>query len=215
MTESAISTLMVFLNVAPIGLYFLVLGLVNSHSRPHRVSSRTDFIALTSVMIPLLFWPVPAMVVSRLWILLGLGLCAAIIAFVRLLPAHDAGWVVYNLSESRFRRAMETALSGLGLSGRWDGRTWQESGGGLRVDYSCLTVLRNVSVNIHAATPELRQRADELALRLDRQFDRFEQLPSMSGACLLVLGIGLMVVPLWLLGHHAQDVAATVARLWQ
>lgn len=214
MSDAAITCLMIFLNVAPIGLYFLILGLVNSHARPHRVSSRADFVALTSVMIPLLFWPIPALVVSRMWWLLAVGLCAAVIAFVRLLPRRDAGWVVYNLSEGRWRRTLENACRGAGLQGEWSGRTWREASGAMSLTYNYLSVLRNVSVNVDAASQAARGRADELARRLDEQFLSIEQLPSTSGACLLVLGVMLMVVPLWVLGQHAQDVAATVARLW-
>src|SRR5262245_6602083 len=71
-SDPAVSALLVFLNVAPIALYFLVLGLVNSHARPYRISSRSDFVALTSVIVPFLFWPVPSLVVSGLWWLLAL-----------------------------------------------------------------------------------------------------------------------------------------------
>ena len=34
-----------------------------------------------------------------------------------------------------------------------------------------------------------------------------------TGACLWVLGISLMILPLWILGRHLPDVASALARL--
>ena len=93
--DPAVRALLLFLNVAPIALYFLFLGLVNSHARPHRVSSRADFVALTSVMVPVLFWPVPALVVSGLWWLMILEVAAATWAFLHLLPRRH-GMVLHR-----------------------------------------------------------------------------------------------------------------------
>ena len=40
-----------------------------------------------------------------------------------------------------------------------------------------------------------------------------EQLPSATGACLWVLGISMMILPLWIVGHHLPNVASALARL--
>lgn len=214
MPDPAVTCLLLLLNVAPLGFYFLVLGLVNSHARPHCISSRVDFLALTCVMMPLLFWPVPALLSARLWWPLAIGGAVAAALFVRLLPRHGEGWVIYNISEGRWRRALESAAASAGLCGDWNGRAWQTKDGRVSLQYNYLSVLSNVSVNVRRSSEGNSDDMSRLADQLDRQFERAEQMPSTSGACLLVLGVALMVVPLWILGQHASDVAASVARLW-
>jgi hypothetical protein len=96
-----VDVLMLVANVAPVALYFLVLGLVNSHARPYLITSRSDFIVLTSVLVPVLMWPVPGFAqAGMIWILV-VGLCMALAVFLWLLPSQHAGFVVYNISESR------------------------------------------------------------------------------------------------------------------
>jgi len=213
-TDPALKSLLIFLNVVPIALYFLYLGLLNSNARPRRVSSRCDFLTLTTVVVPLLFWPVPALAVHRLWWLLAIGLALVGWAFVRLLPARDAGWVVYNVSEGRWRSAIVNALESVGLSGDWKGRTWREQHGRLTLAYSTFPLLRNISVTIDANETEFAHLRERLGESVDRQLARYEQLPSFSGACLWLLGVSLMVFPLWIMGRHAHDVVAAVARLF-
>ena len=53
-----ILVLKLVLNIAPPALYFVILGLVNSQSRPHLISSRNDWLALMVVFFPVLLFPV-------------------------------------------------------------------------------------------------------------------------------------------------------------
>ncbi|MCK6485109.1 MAG: hypothetical protein HUU22_00920 [Phycisphaerae bacterium] len=212
--DPALHSLLAFLNIAPIGIYFLVIGLINSHSRPLRLSSRTDFVALTSVLAPFVIWPIPALAAARQWTLLLAGLVLAAIAFWRLLPRPHAGWVIYNISEGRWRSALEAAARAAGIVGKWHGRTWQDAAGELSFSYTTFSQLRNVSVQIQADGGNVASHAERIGARLDAQFERMEQLPSASGALLLIVGILVTLFPVWLLGRHAHDVAQAVARLF-
>lgn len=213
--DPAVNALLAFLNIVPLALYFLTLGLVNCHARPLRVSSRSDFIALTTVIIPLLFWPVPSLVVNRLWWLIGLEAVAAVWFFAKLMPRAEAGWVVYNISEGRWRSAWDSAAASAGLNGGWHGRTWRDEHGGLQIAYTGIPLLRNISVEATFQNDAAASRLTNATDRLDRHLARIEQLPSTTGACLWVLGIALMLMPLWILGRHAHDVASALARLLQ
>lgn len=213
-SDPALAALLMFLNVAPVALYFLFLGLVNSHATPCRISSRSDFVALTSVMAPLLFWPVPAMAASHYWWVIALEVLAATWAFLRLLPDRDAGWVVYNISEGCWRSAWEAAARSAGVDGAWDGKRWLALDGTHVMTYHSLSVLRNISVEVKNPRLFSQDRGQKLAARLDAQFQRIEQLPSTTGACLWILGVALMLMPLWILGRHAHDVVTALARLF-
>jgi hypothetical protein len=37
-------------------------------------------------------------------------------------------------------------------------------------------------------------------------------LPSPAGSCLLVFGIGLLMLPLWMMSHHSDAIAEVVNR---
>src|SRR5690554_989144 len=113
--------LMLVLCIGPVAVYFLTLGLVNSHSRPWMISSRSDFVSLTVVLIPLLIWPLPILANERHWWLLLPALAVLGFAFVRMLPSSRAGYVIYNISETRCRRLLEDSLRSLGWHGHWSG----------------------------------------------------------------------------------------------
>lgn len=151
---------------------------------------------------------------ARQWTLLLAGLVLAAIAFWRLLPRPHAGWVIYNISEGRWRSALEAAARAAGIVGKWHGRTWQDAAGELSFSYTTFSQLRNVSVQIQADGGNVASHAERIGARLDAQFERMEQLPSASGALLLIVGILVTLFPVWLLGRHAHDVAQAVARLF-
>ncbi|MEE8169879.1 MAG: hypothetical protein V3T70_04965 [Phycisphaerae bacterium] len=213
-TDPAVSSLLFFLNVAPIALYFVTLGLVNSHGRPLRISQRSDFIALATVSVPLLVWPVPALIIGHAWGALLAAAVLSVVGFSRWLPSRDRGWVIYNISEAAGRRILDAAARDVGLRGGWHGQCWREDSGRTVFEYGALTVLRNVSVELRPDGGSHAPFHEALAAAVDRRLERIHQLPSTAGACLLTIGVALITVPLWILGRHAPDVAAAAARLF-
>ncbi len=208
----AIDSLLVVGLVAPIAVYFLMLGLVNSHSRPCLVSSRSDFVSLTIVMAPLLIAPMPALANRSLWWLLPLELVLAAWGFFSMLPGRSDGWVIYNISARRCRAAIDAALRDLGWVGRWKGDAWQGDCGELTL--SSIPLLRNVTIHADWQTSRSADRLGELDRALQRRLMRIEQLPSTAGACLLVLGVALLAMPIWMMGRHIQDVVEAVVHLF-
>jgi len=43
---------------------------------------------------------------------------------------------------------------------------------------------------------------------------RVEQLPSTTGACLLLVGVALLTLPIWMMGRHIQDVVEAMVHLF-
>lgn len=208
----AIDSLLFVGLVAPIAVYFLLLGLVNSHARPCLVSSRTDFVSLTIVMAPLLIAPMPALANRSLWWLLALELALAAWAFFSMLPGRSDGWVIYNISSRRCRAAIDAALRDLGWRGKWKGDAWKGECGELTL--SSIPLLRNVTIHTQWPTARSADRLSELDQALQRRLTRIEQLPSTAGACLLVLGVALLAMPIWMMGRHIQDVVEAVVHLF-
>lgn len=200
-----LDVLMLVGNTAPIALYFLVLGLVNSHSRPYLISSRADFLALTSVLVPVLLWPLPALASSGMTWLLVLCLVPAAGLFTWMLVTTGTGFVVYNVSEARCLRLLEEALRGLGLTGRWNGQTWRDDAGTVAVHVRRFALLRNVSLHVEKRDAPAGRFGRELGAELDRRLSSVAQLPSTMGACLVLIGVGLMILPMWMVGRHIHD----------
>jgi len=209
-----VDVLMLVGNVLPLSIYFLVLGLVNSHSRPYLTTSRADFIALTCALAPVLLWPVPAFARGGMIWLLVAGLAVAGALFVHLLLSMGHGLVIYNISEARAARLLEESLRALGLDGRWVDRTWESSEGDLRIHLRRFALLRNVTLHIDATAPRAADLTSALGGELHRRLATVAQLPSTMGACLVLLGVTLMILPLWTAGRHIHDVVEAVSHLF-
>jgi hypothetical protein len=208
-----VDVLMLVGNVAPIAIYFLILGLVNSHSRPWIVTSRSDFLALTSVLIPVLLWPVPDFVRWQLYVPLGAGLLVAAVAFWYMLPGVNAGFVVYNVAEPRCVKLLTAALGQLGLSGHWDGRVWHSDTGRLSIEVRKFGLLRNVTLHFDAHDETTRDLIPPIGHTLHARLQTVAQLPSHMGAGLVLLGLGLMILPMWMVGRHIHDLVDAVSYL--
>lgn len=206
--------LQVVINLAPIAVYFLVLGLVNSQARPRLVDARSDFLALTLVFVPLMVWPVPFLLSNGLWwvLLLGAGFGAA--AMYRLLPAIGSGWVVYNISEADCHAIFHRAARSLGFEPVWEGDQIRLPSQGVTIRFSALQPLRNVSLHVEEPVgrdgPAALLRIRE---RLEQSFAQQAQLPSLSGSCMVLLGVVLMMFPLWMTSRHMDAIVEVVTRL--
>lgn len=209
-----VDVLMLVGNVAPVAIYFLTLGLVNSHSRPYLTSSRSDFLALTIVLVPLLLWPLPGLAGLHAWWPLAGGLALTLALFIRMLPRRDAGFVVYNISENTCRRSLDRALAKLGLAGDWEGRSWRSRCGRLTIQLRKFALLRNVSINVELRSPADRNLVLAIQEQLGVELERISQLPSTMGASLVLLGVALLVLPMWMVGRHIQDLVDAMSHLF-
>lgn len=209
-----VDVLMLVGNVAPIALYFLILGLVNSHSRPYLTTSRSDFVALTGVLIPVLLWPVPILAGTRMWWLLLTGLAAAIGLFLWMLPRAGTGLVIYNISEAACLRILNDALRCMGLSGRWEGRSWRADGGQATIHLRKFALLRNVTLNVEVSSAVRGSFVAHLGQELESRLHRVSQLPSTMGACLVLLGMSLLILPMWMVSRHIEDLVDAMLHLF-
>ncbi len=207
-----ILVLKVLLHVGPVAAYFLTLGLLNSQSSPKIVDARTDFLALTFVFCPLLYWPVPGLVQGGLWWVVLIGLALLPPTFHIFLGRMSDGWVIYNISDRRAIRLLTRAASGMGLACSWDDRTLRLDDGSLTLRLSALPLLRNVTVHVRATDDEGRRVAATLRQRFAALLATQQLLPSATGSCLLLLGVGLMMVPLWMMSQHSTAIAEVVNR---
>lgn len=210
-TLQIVDVMMMVVNVAPIALYFLILGLVNSHARPYLITSRSDFIALTIALAPVLMWPLPSFLqAGAMWPLVA-GLVIALIVFLMLVPRSNAGFVIYNISEARCMRILNEAIADMGLTGRWDGPAWRGERGVPSFHLSKIALLRNVTIHIERDSEAFAAR---LHAELTERIKAVSQLPSAMGACLVMVGAAIMLVPMWMVGTHIDDFVDAMGHLF-
>lgn len=215
-SDNVILTLKVIGTVAPIAVYFLTLGVVNSQASPRLVSARWDFIVLIGIFLPALFWPVATLSGSIGWqAVLVLVLLAGL--FLRtMLPHPWKQWVIYNADTPRAAEAIRRALAGLGWRYQPEGETvFAVPHLQMKVEIGGVGLLNAVNLRIHteAASPEQVEIASligavEVALR------RYQLLPTAAGLFLVLIGAGLMIVPMWLMTRNMHDIVEAIQRLF-
>lgn len=201
-------------SVAPIALYFLFLGLVNSHSRPYLTTSRSDFVALTVVLVPILMWPVPVFTQLEMWWLLAGSVFLVGLVFFWMLPSPRDGFVMYNISEARCTRLLKDTIRHLGWVGRWNDQNWQAEKGHLTIVVRGFSLLRNVTIHIETNGQGDFKEIDALQAELDRRLQAVSQLPSTMGTCLVLLGVALMIIPIWMVNRHIDDLVDAMSHLF-
>ncbi len=206
--------LKLLLLVGPIAVYFIVLGLLNSQSVPRLVDARTDFLVLTFAVCPVLLAPAPSLWQQGYGWVLAPALALAALVMRALLPRRNSGWVIYNLSVHRARVLVERCLRDLGWRFEAADGVLKVTQPGLEIRFSSLPVLRNVTCHLAFADDASRETLEaRIRDRLETALSRQQLLPSLAGSCLMVVGIGLMILPLWMMSRHSDAIAEVVTRL--
>jgi hypothetical protein len=192
--------------VAPVALYFLVLGLLNSRRHPQLLTGRLDFAVLTAAISPLFLLPLLN------WLGLSLAFAAAAVAVVGggalVLVPRGCTWVVYNVHAEQVREAVSTALRRMGLEFRpaEDGYDL----GGPRVQVSGFSPLRNATIRLLGGDPRLARRFERALWEVLRGCEA--QTSPMAVSLLLVAGT-MLVAPLALMAHRVPEIVRLLTDL--
>jgi hypothetical protein len=202
------TSLRIVTTVAPVALYFLLLGLLNTRRHPQLLTGRQDSALLTLAMSPLVIAPIIYWLGGGLQTALVCGLVLA--AGVWILTPRDRTWVIYNLPASNVRRTTERIFRSLGVE-------TQSTDAGLRfedgeVEISHFPVLRNVTLRLTGGDGELWQKFET---RLQEQLQHVETEPSPMAVTLLLLATTMIVAPMTLMVHHAPEIVRLLTDLLQ
>lgn len=184
--------------VVPIGVYFFILGLLNTRRHPQMLTGRADFAILFIAICPLLVVPVLAAVGMSLLALALTG--SAIGAAILLLAPRGHNWVIYNVSDAQVRRALRHALRREEIDfEKFGPNELRLSPSGASIHVSHFALLRNVSVRIEDATPEL---ARSIESQLHRDICRLQPEPHSMAVIMLLVATGMLVAPMTFMAHH-------------
>ncbi len=201
------------LNIAPPALYFVILGLINSQSRPHLFSSRNDWLTLMIVFCPVLLYP-------AVWLATGgfylAGMIAVVLAGAAIycsLPKSYTGWVIYNCSRTFVRRSLLAALAESGVE--FEEISYQSIFvPQYKIEFylSGFSLLRNTTISISA--PESKAGLiREIENKLYRYLDSVESAINPSGPAMLIAGTTMLILPLLMMVRHIDAFVRVVSDL--
>jgi hypothetical protein len=208
-----ILVLKLVLNIAPPALYFVILGLVNSQSRPHLISSRNDWLALMVVFFPVLLFPVLWLASCGYYVMAVLTILIATIILYASLPKSGSGWVIYNCSREHVCHALLAALDKINveyeISGEDAIRLVKEN---IELRISGLPLLRNTTISVYAENP-----GAELLRQIETVFDsklgNIECAINPSGPAMLIAGTSMLILPLLMMVRHMDAFVRVVSDL--
>jgi hypothetical protein len=217
--DQVILVLQVILTIGPLAVYFLGLGLASSQAHPCVVSERSDFVLLAVAFVPVMVWPVVALLQAGNTAITLILLSAVVVLFFWLLPRRHDGWVIYNINVAECRHALQRACRRLGWQlepvsfGREEADTLIQPVG-LAVNLCSMPWLRNVTIRCRptSGTSGGQARRDLLEA-LSRELRRESLLPSPTGAGLVVIGATLLGLPMWCFFHHFNAIVDVVRRI--
>ena len=194
--------------VLPLGLYFILLGLLNSRPRPQLLTGRHDFVLMMAALCPLFVLPILNYVgVTPLSVLLAL---AAVSFGIWLLAPGKRHWVIYNISQARAASVVARALEAMKLPAEpsEDGLTIRS--GRLRVEVGGFSMLQNVSLRMYGCDNKLDEQFER---ELAQQLGPVRVETSSMAMAMLLVATAMCVAPLMLVAHQAGEIVRILTDL--
>ena len=197
--------------IAPVAMYFLILGLLNSRRRPQILSGRLDFTLLIGALCPLLIVPaLHAVGVSAISV--GLAI-AAVVCAISVLAPSSGSWVIYNVSPPQAKRGIRLALRGMGQKWRMDGDAFVLDSRQGRIHVSSFPMLRNVTIRFSGCREQEQKLSDRLGRELSSVLSGMSAETEPAAAALLLVATVMMLVPLAFMANHAGEIVRILTDL--
>jgi hypothetical protein len=212
--EQVVFVLQIILTLGPLAVYFLALGLVNSQASSRLVNARVDFVLLTIAFVPVILVPA-VLLVWQGWLLTAIGGLLAVGGLFRaMLPARSGAWVIYNIDAHECRQLLKRACRRLGWTASCTQDELHVCPVGLTVRWETLPWLRNATIRVHAVSDDPLEPAQaRLIGAIREEIEQLAMLPSPTGASLVLIGAGLLGMPLWYVFQHIEAIVDVVQQI--
>lgn len=216
--EQTVVSLRIATIMAPVALYFLLLGLLNTRRCPQFLSGRQDFAMLMVALSPLALGPIMYYFGGGAVTLL---VAAAVLAGgIFYLAPRGRTWVIYNLTLDDGCRAILDVLDDMGETARQSGsrieiglptpRLRQAGDGRAVIEISSFPVLRNISLKLVGGSEDFWR---DFEARLAERLERLNVEPSPMAVTLLLVATAMIVAPTALMVHHAPEIVRILTDL--
>jgi hypothetical protein len=198
-TQQLDLTLRITAVIAPVVLYFLLLGILNTRKRPQLLTGKQDLAMWLLALSPLMIHPLMGWVGGGLATALACG-ALLVSAFLVLAPRHPA-WVIYNLPLERATALIERAVGDAGHTCQTKNDVIEIDGKG-SLTLSTFPVINTVSIRMDRQDPTLAVLLERsLASRLAKQ----DVEPSPMAVAILLVAMAMAIAPTTLLAQQAPQ----------
>jgi hypothetical protein len=195
--------------VAPVAVYFLILGILNSRRHPQLITGRQDIVLLVAALSPLLVFPLSDYIGGRVAAVLSAALAG--VAIWSLLRGSAGGsYVIYNYTREQASQAMERALQKLGVFYQCQGSRLVLSERQGEFEISSFSLLRNVSIRMRQVSPAL---ATQVGAELGGILRKTEAQTSSMAMGLLIVAMAMLVAPMVTVAHRAPEIVRILTDL--
>jgi len=196
--------------VAPVAMYFMLLGLLNTRRNPQLLTGLQDFAMMTVVMSPLALQPVVYYLGSGLGVILASA--AVLVGGVFLLAPRGRSWVIYNLPLKRTQAIVLDSLEAIGLPSQATPAGVELPQGLGLVQFDSFPFLRNCSLRLVDGQAEIW---NDFEVALARRLSEVEVEATPLAVTLLLLATGMIVAPMVLMINHAPQIVRILSDLLQ
>ena len=193
--------------ILPVAGYFLVLGLLNSRSRPQLLRTSEDTLLLVGSL-GLAFVPTAVQQIGATatgWTIAA----ATIIGVWRLAARQPTAWVIYNLSAESAHQAVGKALTTIAVQYHRRGSRFLLADGG-RLVIRCFPLLRNASVRLKGGPPALGR---QFETALSDSLSSVETDANPAGAACVLAATAMLIVPAMLAAQRAGEIVRLISDL--
>jgi hypothetical protein len=194
--------------VAPVALYFMVLGLLNTRSRPQMLSGRLDLAMLVGALSPLVVCPLMSWAGPSQWAMAAAA--GGVVAAIWLLSPAGASWVIYNITPAEALDAVAKALdrAGLACRRRQGEQTFLLPGG--QVELGSFPLLRNVTVRVTGCD---WQTVHTFERALAGQIELLSAQTTPMAMAMLLVATTMLVAPLAMVAPRAVEIVRILTGL--
>ncbi|MCK4625773.1 MAG: hypothetical protein KAV00_10715 [Phycisphaerae bacterium] len=209
-SEQMSLTIQVAVIVAPVAVYFLLLGLLNSQPNPQIISARSDFILLNAAFAPVFCVPVLNYFAASVWAIpavIGMLLAGA----VALAPRRASNWVVYNITLPAALRAAERSLMAMGEPFDRRNRSILLKGKDLVLKFSAMPLLRNVSISVEGDdATDFGKKFEGL---ITAQLEGIPTVATPMAVTFLLIATAMLITPVGLLADRMPEMVRIITDL--
>jgi hypothetical protein len=194
--------------VAPVSLYFMVLGLLNTRSRPQMLRARLDLAMLAGALSPLVVCPLMSWA-GQSYLAMA-AVAAGGVAAIWLLSPARASWVIYNITPAEAQAAVAKALDRAGMAfQRSQGEQFLLLQGG-HVELGSFPLLRNVTVRMTGCDrPTVHTFEQALAGRIEL----LSAQTTPTAMAMLLVATTMLVAPLAMVAPRAVEIVRILTGL--
>lgn len=86
--------------------------------------------------------------------------------------------------------------------------------GSLRIELRPFPLLHNVAIHVEPAGSKGEALVPQIGMEIDRQLSTVSQLPSNMSAGMVLAGVTLLLLPMWMVSRHVDDLVDAMLHLF-